>query len=100
MSRQSAKLFDIREQIQYLPNDELPTLLPGGAWVRVICAGVSPGAKLMFQGKGHARPVVPIIPGTTCVGVVELVADDVFGIEVGDYVVLDPLLEMPHYERS
>eukprot|EP00850_Spirogloea_muscicola_P001799 SM000007S20759 [mRNA] locus=s7:11202:13669:- [translate_table: standard] len=70
------------------PASPLP---PGGALITVACASVSASAKDVYTGAGGLKPLVPLIPGTSCVGTVEELADDVVGLDIGQTVLLDPL---------
>lgn len=67
-----------------------PTPQPGGVVVKIVCAPVLSFMKQVFSGElGYMMPT-PFTPGANAVGVVETVADDVFGLEPGQPVYVDP----------
>lgn len=68
-----------------------PTLKPAGAIIKVLSAHVPPFTSQVISGElGYALPEFPFTLGTSAIGVVEAVADDVFGLEVGQKVFCDP----------
>lgn len=67
-----------------------PTPQPGGVVVKILCAPVLAFMKQAFSGNlGYTMPT-PFTPGANAVGVVEAVASDVFGLEPGQPVYVDP----------
>lgn len=72
-------------------NIEEPSLRSGAAIVKVLAAHIPPFTKDVVSGKlNYAFPPTPFTPGTSAVGIVEAVADDVFGLKVGQKVFCDP----------
>ena len=67
-----------------------PRLRAGGVIVRMRAVPVLSYTKEVLSGKlGYLFPT-PLIPGNAGVGVVESVADDVFGLVPGQWVAVDP----------
>ena len=67
-----------------------PTPQPGGVVVKIVCAPVLAFMKQAFSGNlGYTMPT-PFTPGANAIGVVEAVASDVFGLEPGQPVYVDP----------
>lgn len=67
-----------------------PALKPGGAIVRILASHVPNFMSGIVSGKldYYVMPL-PFIPGPGAIGVVEAVADDVFGLELGQKVFCD-----------
>jgi alcohol dehydrogenase len=77
-------------QVETIPE---PVLQPGGAIVRILSSHLPAFTQKVISGElGYSLPELPFTPGTSAIGVVEAVADDVFGIEVGQTVFCDPLM--------
>ncbi|MDP9034427.1 MAG: zinc-binding alcohol dehydrogenase family protein [Myxococcota bacterium] len=67
-----------------------PALRAGAVRVRVTRAPVLSFMRAVVAGElGYTLPT-PSVPGPNAIGVVDAVADDVFGIAVGQHVFLDP----------
>lgn len=68
-----------------------PTLKPAGAIIKVLGAHMPSFTNSVISGElGYALPEFPFTLGPSAIGVVEEVADDVFGLEVGQRVFCDP----------
>jgi alcohol dehydrogenase len=67
-----------------------PTLQPGGAIVKILAAHVPNFMDGIVSGKldYYVMPL-PFIPGPGAIGVIEAIADDVFGLQVGQTVFCD-----------
>ena len=64
-----------------------PTLRAGSVIVRVLCAHVFSYTREVINGElGYDLPKLPFTPGTGAIAFVEAVADDIFGLEVGQQV--------------
>src|SRR5919198_5509501 len=70
----------------------VPSPRPGGVVVRVEAAQVLPFTHLVLSGGTPFTLPTPYTPGSSAVGIVDAVADDVFGLEIGQRVYLDPYL--------
>ncbi|MBV8887150.1 MAG: zinc-binding dehydrogenase [Chroococcidiopsidaceae cyanobacterium CP_BM_RX_35] len=69
-----------------------PIPRPGGVVVKIMCAPVLTFMKQVFSGElGYAMPT-PFTPGANAVGRVESVAEDVFDLEPGQMVYVDPMI--------
>jgi alcohol dehydrogenase len=67
-----------------------PVLQPGSAIVRVISTFVAPYVQEMLDAtQPYGFPPLPFTPGMDTIGVIECVADDVRGLEVGERVFCD-----------
>ena len=72
-----------------------PVLRPGGVLVRMQAAPVLSYMKHVVSGKlAYRMPAPPFTIGTNGVGVIEKIAPDVFGLEVGQRVCLDPRMQV------
>lgn len=67
-----------------------PTLRPSGVRVRVLASAVPAFGQGVLSGRLPIPLPVPYIPGPSCVGTVEDVADDVVGLTRGDVVFCSP----------
>lgn len=67
-----------------------PTLKPGGVIVKVLASHVPNFMSGIVSGKldYYVMPL-PFIPGPGAIGIIEAVADDVFGLQVGQKVFCD-----------
>jgi alcohol dehydrogenase len=66
-------------------------LLPGGVLIDVVAVRVPSYTREVLTGElGYDLPV-PLVPGPTCVGRIRAVADDVFGLRVGDVALCNSL---------
>ncbi|MET7977085.1 NADP-dependent oxidoreductase [Streptomyces mirabilis] len=91
---------------EVLRYDEVPTPQPGPGevLVRVHAVGVNPpdwylrGGLTTMPGETESTVSLPVIPGTDMSGVVEAVAADVDGLDVGDEVF--GLLRFPSFNGS
>ncbi len=69
------------------------TLRPGGAIIKVLSSHIPAFTGQVISGElGYALPSLPFTPGTSAIGVVEAVAEDVFGLQAGQMVFCDPLI--------
>ncbi len=64
----------------------MPYPKSGQVRIRVHAAGVNFPDTLIVQGKYHVQASTPFIPGSEVAGIIDLVADDVQGWNVGDRV--------------
>lgn len=71
-----------------------PVLKSGGAIVKVLSAHINSYTKDVFSGElNYPLPTpYPFIPGPSAIGVVEAVAEDVIGLEVGQKVFCEPFI--------
>ncbi|MFD3936597.1 NADP-dependent oxidoreductase [Streptomyces sp. NPDC058611] len=91
---------------EVLCHDEvpIPEPRPGEVLVRVHAAGITPpdwylrGGLTRMPGETESTVSLPVIPGTDVSGVVEAVAADVTGLQVGDEVF--GLLRFPSFNGS
>ncbi|MDF5730533.1 MAG: zinc-binding dehydrogenase [Rhizonema sp. PD38] len=85
----AARLHEIGTSLKVEEVPE-PALKPGGAIVRVLASHVPNFMSGIVSGKldYYVMPL-PFIPGPGAIAVVEAVADDVFGLEVGQKVFCD-----------
>lgn len=83
-----------------------PKLRPGSVIVKIDAAYVSNAMADVLAGRSGEwlfLPPMPYTPGIDCVGIVEAVADDVVGLDVGQKVYCDPHIRSkvpgaPYYE--
>ncbi|MBW4625748.1 MAG: zinc-binding alcohol dehydrogenase family protein [Brasilonema octagenarum HA4186-MV1] len=88
----AARLYELGKPLKVEEVPE-PVLRSGGAIVRVLRAPILSFAGQVFSGElGYMLPPLPFTPGPSAIGVVEAVADDVFGLQVGQKVFCDPLI--------
>jgi alcohol dehydrogenase len=85
----AARLYQIGTPLKVEEVAE-PTLKPGGAIVRVLASHVPNFMSGIVSGKldYYVMPL-PFIPGPGAIATVEAVADDVFGLQVGQKVFCD-----------
>jgi alcohol dehydrogenase len=70
-----------------------PTLRSGSVIVKILSTHIPPFTHQVISGElGYALPEFPFTPGTSAVGIIEVVADDVFDLEVGQKVFCDPYI--------
>lgn len=96
----AARLYEIGSplRVETMPK---PTLQAGGVVVRILSAHIPAFTHKVLSGElGYMLPELPFTPGTSAIGVVESVADDVFGVEVGQTVFCDPLMAVPTQDGS
>lgn len=78
-----------------------PVLQASSAIVRILSSHIPAFTHKVLSGElSYRLPELPFTPGTSAIGVVEVVADDVFGIEVGQTVFCDPLMSVPTQDGS
>ncbi len=80
-----------------------PELKDGHVLVRVTNASICGSDQHIYLGEFHPRTPIPFIPGHEFSGVVEDVADDVYGFGEGQKVVVDPIIwcgECPACKRG
>jgi alcohol dehydrogenase len=78
-------------QVEQVPE---PVLKPGGAIVKVLSAHINSYTKDVLSGElSYPLPTpYPFTPGPSAIGVVEAVAEDVFGLEPGQKVFCEPFI--------
>jgi alcohol dehydrogenase len=74
-----------------------PIMRSGSAIVRVLSSHIPAFTQKVLSGElGYMLPQpFPFIPGTSAIGVVEAIAEDVFGLQMGQVVFCDPLIVSP-----
>lgn len=91
MTMQAARLHEYGKplQVDQIPR---PTVRSGAVLIRVVASQVPAFTNEVISGKRHyAMPLpFPLIAGPNSLGVVEEVGTDVFDIEVGQLVLVDP----------
>ena len=86
----AARLHEVGKPLKVESISE-PTLRAGSAIVKVLCAHVFSYTRKVINGElGYDLPELPFSPGTGAIAVIEAIADDVFGLEVGQTVFCDP----------
>ena len=89
----AARLYKFGEPLS-VEDVEEPALRPGSAIVRVESAFVPPFIDDVVNGKfDYVAPPLPFTPGFDTIGVVEQVANDVPGLNVGEKVYCDHVYE-------
>lgn len=69
-----------------------PHIGPDQVLVETSCAGICGTDLHIYRGEFHGRVTYPAIPGHEFGGVIQDVGQDVQGLQVGDRVVVDPIL--------
>jgi alcohol dehydrogenase len=88
----AARLYEVGKPLKVEEVTD-PTLRSGSAIVKVLCAHVFSYTREVINGeRGYALPELPFTPGTGAIGIVEAIADDVFGLEIGQKVFCDPYI--------
>ena len=91
MLTKAARLHQVGSplKIEEIPE---PRLRPGGAIIRVLGSHVVPFTSRVLSGElGYMLPTpFPITPGPSAIALVESVAEDVFGLKLGEVVFADP----------
>lgn len=88
----AARLYEVGKPLKVEDIPE-PNLRPGSAIVKVLCAHVPSFTNQVISGElGYALPEIPFTPGTSAIGIIEAVADDVFDLEIGQKVFCDPYI--------
>lgn len=88
----AARLHEIGQPLK-VKNISEPTLRSGSAIVRILCAHVFSYTRQVINGElGYDLPELPFTPGTGAIAIIEAVADDVFGLEIGQKVFCDPYI--------
>ncbi|WP_432253230.1 zinc-binding dehydrogenase [Streptomyces sp. HNM1019] len=64
---------------------------PGGVLVDVVAVRVPSYTRQVLTGELNYDLPVPLVPGPTCIGRVRAVADDVFGVTVGEVALCNSL---------
>jgi alcohol dehydrogenase len=92
----AARLYQIGSPLQVETTAD-PILRSGSAIVRVLSSHVPAFTQKVFSGElGYMLPQpFPFIPGTSAVGMIEAIADDVFGLQIGQVVFCDPFIASP-----
>ena len=89
----AARLYEFGQPLRVESTSE-PSLRPRSAIVRVESAFVPPSIGDVIKGKFvYVSPPLPFTPGFDAIGIVERVAEDVQGLEIGERVYCDPLYE-------
>ena len=88
----AARLHEVGKPLKVEDIPE-PTLRPGSAIVKVLSAHIPPFTSKVISGElGYILPEFPFTPGTSAIGSIEKVADDVFDLEIGQKVFCDPYI--------
>lgn len=88
----AARVHEIGKPLQ-VENISDPTLRAGSVIIKVLSAHIPSYTKEIISGKrNYALPELPFTPGTSAIGVIEAIADDVFGLEIGQKVFCDPYI--------
>lgn len=93
----AARLYELGQalQVEEVPD---PILRSGGVILRVLSSHVPPFTDRVLSGElGYAFPPLPFTPCESVIGFVEAVADDVFGLKVGQTVFCDPHIYSPRH---
>ena len=70
-----------------------PNVRSGSAVVKVLSTHIRPFTGKVISGEmGYNLPELPFTPGTSAIGIIEAVADDVFDLKVGQKVFCDPYI--------
>ena len=70
-----------------------PVVRSGSAIVKVLSTHIPPFTGKVISGEmGYDLPKLPFTPGTSAVGIIDAVADDVFDLEIGQKVFCDPYI--------
>ena len=78
-----------------------PSIRSSSAVVKVLSTHIPPFTSKVISGEmGYDLPKLPFTPGTSAVGIIEAVADDVFDLEVGQKVFCDPYIYSTTIEAS
>ena len=78
-----------------------PNIRSGSAVIKVLSTHIPPFTGKVISGEmGYDLPKLPFTPGTSAVGIIEAVADDVFDLEVGQKVFCDPYIYSTTIEAS
>jgi alcohol dehydrogenase len=86
----AARFYEAGRPLQ-IEDVQNPSLRSGGAIVKVLATHIPNFTKDVISGDlNYFFPPAPFTIGTSAVGIVESVADDVFGLEVGQKVFCDP----------
>jgi alcohol dehydrogenase len=92
----AARLHQTGSPLQ-VENTADPTLRSGSTIVRILSSHIPAFTKKVFSGElGYMLPQpFPFIPGTSAIGIIEAIADDVFGLQIGQVVFCDPFIASP-----
>ncbi|WML48969.1 zinc-binding dehydrogenase [Neobacillus sp. PS3-34] len=84
----------LQEKGQFLQITDMPapTLLPGSVRVKVTASHILSFSQYLFGGQIPVPLPTPYIPGPSAIGIVEEVANDVSGIEIGQKVFCNPYI--------
>ena len=70
-----------------------PTIRSGSAVIKILSTHIPPFTHKVISGEmGYDLPKLPFTPGTSAIGIIEAVADDVFDLEIGQKVFCDPYI--------
>ena len=88
----AARLYEVGKPLKIEDISE-PNIRAGSVVVRVLSTHVPPFTEQVISGElGYVLPEFPFTPGTSAIGVIEKVADDVFDLEIGQKVFCDPYI--------
>ncbi len=88
----AARLYSTEQPLKVESISE-PQLHSGSVIIKVLSTHVPPFTHKVISGKlGYALPEFPFTPGTSAIGIIEKVADDVFDLEIGQKVFCDPYI--------
>ena len=88
----AARLYEVGKPLEIESIAE-PTLRSGSAIVKVLSTHIPPFTSKVISGEmGYDLPELPFTPGTSAIGIIEAVADDVFDLKIGQKVFCDPYI--------
>jgi alcohol dehydrogenase len=94
----AARLHQIGSPLQVETTAD-PSLRSGSTIVRILSSHIPAFTQKVFSGElGYMLPQpFPFIPGTSAIGIIEAIADDVyvFGLQIGQVVFCDPFIGSP-----
>lgn len=87
----AAVLQNKGEELQVINMPE-PSVVTGSVKVRILSSHILSFAKYLFGGQMPVPLPTPYIPGPSAIGIVEEVANDVSGLEIGQKVFCNPYI--------
>ena len=88
----AARLKEVGQPLK-IEEIAIPTIRSGSAIIKVISTHIPPFTRKVISGEmGYDLPKLPFTPGTSAIGIIEAVADDVFDLKVGQKVFCDPYI--------
>ena len=86
----AARLNETGQQLHLAEISE-PLLIPSSVKIKVLASHLMSYTGEVFEGRpGRIQPPVPYTPGPSAIGIVEAVADDVYGLKTGQMVFCQP----------